>query len=141
MTRRRVVIALHWSVVMLLLAMVKGGTSNTYVLAAFAGLILIWEAITLTKGLLGPPGPKLSTRMRRVYPWMHSLLHILLSLTAIAVIARLLDQPIPFLDAWTMLLVTLGAGTAHGVFHFWRHTSLYDNALRLILPKFMHSIL
>lgn len=141
MTRRSLVIALHWSVVMLLLAMVKGGTSNTYVLAAFATLVVVWQAITLTKGMLGRPGPKLSPALRRVYPWMHRLLHILLSLTAIAIIGRLLGHPIPFLDAWTMLLVTLGAGTAHGVFHFWRHTALYDNALRLILPKFMHSIL
>ncbi len=141
MTRRSVVIFLHWSVVLLLLAMVKGGTSNINVLRAFAGIVVIWEAITLAKGLLGRPGPKLSPTVQRAYPWMHRLLHILLSLTAVAIIGRLLGHPIPFLDAWTMLLVTLGAGTAHGVFHFWRHTALYDNALRLILPKFMHSIL
>jgi cytochrome b561 len=141
MTRRSVVIFLHWSMVLLLLAMVKGGTSNINVLRAFAGIVVIWEAITLAKGLLGRPGPKLSPTVQRAYPWMHRLLHILLSLTAVAIIGRLLGHPIPFLDAWTMLLVTLGAGTAHGVFHFWRHTALYDNALRLILPKFMHSIL
>jgi cytochrome b561 len=141
MTRRSVVIVLHWSVVMLLLAMVKGGTSNTYVLGVFAGIVVVWEAITLTKGLLGRPGPKLSPAVRRAYPWMHRLLHILLSLTAVAIVGRLFGSPIPYLDAWTMLLVTLGAGTAHGVFHFWRHTALYDNALRLILPKFIHSIL
>lgn len=141
MTRRSVIIVLHWSVVMLLLAMVKGGTSNTYVLAVFAALVVVWSGLTLLRGLIGRPGPKLSPAIRRAYPWMHRLLHILLALTALAIIGRLLGTPIPYLDAWTMLLVTLGAGTAHGVFHFWRHTALYDNALRLILPKFMHSIL
>lgn len=141
MTRRSVVIVLHWSVVLLLLAMVKGGTSNAYVLAAFAVAVVVWSGLTLARGLIGRPGPKLSPAIRRAYPWMHRLLHILLALTAIAIFGRLLGTPVTYLDAWTMLLVTLGAGTAHGVFHFWRHTALYDNALRLILPKFMHSIL
>lgn len=141
MSRRSLVILLHWSIVMLLLAIVKGGTSNAYVLAAFAALVICWEAMTLWRGLIGRPGPKLSPAIRRVYPWMHRFLHILLALTALAIIGRLSGAPIPYLDAWTMLLVTLGAGTAHGVFHFWRHTALYDNALRLILPKFMHGIL
>jgi cytochrome b561 len=141
MTRRRIAIALHWSVFLLILIMVKGGTDNPYVLGIFVAVVALWGGMTLVMGLLGHPGPKLSPALRRAYPWMHRLLHILLALTALAVLGRLIGVAIPFLDAWTLLLVTLSAGAVHGLFHFWRHTALYDNALRLILPKFMHSIL
>ncbi|NNE51347.1 MAG: hypothetical protein HKN30_02985 [Sulfitobacter sp.] len=141
MTRRNLTVALHWSIVFLILAMVKGGTSERWVLALFAVFVALWGAMTLILGLMGRPGPKLSPPLRRAYPWMHRSLHILLALTAIAVVFRLIGRPLPWLDAWTMLLVTLSAGTFHGVFHFWRHTALYDNALRLITPRFMHNIL
>lgn len=141
MTRRTLVIALHWSTVFLILAMVKGGTSEPWVLGLFAALVALWSGQALIFGLLGRPGPKLSPNLRRAYPWMHRTLHILLALTALAVVFRLLGRPLPWLDAWTMLLITLGAGTFHGVFQFWRHTALYDNALRLITPRFLHGIL
>ncbi len=123
---------------MLILAMIKGGTSAPWVLWLFVATIVLWSGLTLAFGLLGRPGPKLSPRLRRAYPWMHRTLHILLALTAIAILFRLIGRPLWWLDAWVMLLITLGAGTFHGVFHFWRHTALYDNALRLITPRFMH---
>lgn len=141
MTRRNTVIFLHWACVFLILTMVKGGVSTPWVLALFVALTAIWSGITLVKGLMGRPGPKLSPTLKRAYPWMHRTLHILLALTAIAIAFRLADRPLPFLDAWTLLLVTLSVGTFHGIFHFWRHTALYDNALRLILPRFMHHML
>lgn len=141
MIRRRLHIFLHWSVVFLILAMVKGGTSEPWVLALFAGCVALWGGMALVLGLRGKPGPKLSPSLRRAYPWMHRTLYILLGLTALAVIFRLLGRPLPWLDAWTLLLVTLGAGAFHGVFHFWRHTALYDNALRLILPRALHRYL
>jgi cytochrome b561 len=141
MSRRALVIALHWSVVLLVLAMIKGGTSNPWVLGAFAGLVALWSGQALLFGLIGRAGPKLSPPLRRAYPWMHRTLHILLALTALAVALRLAGRPLPWLDAWTMLLVTLTAGTFHGLFHFWRHTALYDNALRLITPRFLHRML
>ena len=136
--RRALTIALHWLVVMLLFAMIKGGTSAPWVLWLFVIAVTIWGGITLTKGLLGKPGPKLSSGMRRAYPWMHRALHFSLALSAIAVLWHLIDHPLPWLDAWTMLLITLGLGTFHAIFHFWRHTALYDGALRLITPKAMH---
>jgi cytochrome b561 len=43
--------------------------------------------------------------------------------------------------AWTSLLVLLGIGTFHGHFHFWRHNALFDDALKLITPKFMYKVL
>lgn len=141
MTRRNTVIFLHWACVFLILTMVKGGVSTPWVLALFVALTAIWSGITLVKGLMGRPGPKLSPTLKRAYPWMHRTLHILLALTAIAIAFRLAGRPLPFLDAWTLLLVTLSVGTFHGIFHFWRHTALYDNALRLILPRFMHHML
>lgn len=141
MTQRNLVIALHWSSVFLILTMVKGGVSEPWVLALFAGIVALWSGMTLVKGLMGRPGPKLSAPLKRAYPWMHRTLHLLLALTAIAIMLRLIGHPLWFLDAWTLLLVTLGAGTFHGIFHFWRHTALYDNALRLILPRFMHFML
>lgn len=141
MTRRNLVILLHWSVFFLILTMIKGGISTPWVLMLFAGLVAVWSGMTLFKGLLGRPGTKLSPAVARVYPWMHRTLHILLALTAIAIVFRLTGQPLWFLDAWIMLLVTLTLGSFHGLFHFWRHTALYDNALRLILPRFMHHLL
>jgi len=141
MIQRNLVIVLHWSSVFLILTMVKGGVSEPWVLALFAGLVAVWSGMTLIKGLMGRPGPKLSPRLKRAYPWVHRMLHVLLALTAIAIVFRLVGHPLWFLDAWTLLLVTLAAGTFHGIFHFWRHTALYDNALRLILPRFMHSML
>ncbi|MBD3662638.1 hypothetical protein [Sulfitobacter aestuariivivens] len=136
--RRTVVICLHWSAVMLILTMVKGGISAPWVLSIFVAVIALWSAITVTCGLLGRPGPKLSAPMRRAYPWIHRLLHLLLGLTAGAIALRLIGHPLAWLDAWILLLVTLCAGTFHAMFHFWRHTALYDGALRLITPRFMH---
>lgn len=138
MTRRSLVVVLHWLSFFLILTMVKGGVSTPWVLALFVACTVIWGTMTLFLGLQGKPGPKLSPPLRRAYPWMHRVLHILLALTAVAILARLLGRPIPWLDAWVMLLVTLAVGTFHGLFHFWRHTALYDRALHLITPKFMH---
>jgi cytochrome b561 len=44
-------------------------------------------------------------------------------------------------SAWISLLVLLAIGAFHGLFQFWRHNALYDGALKLITPKFMHKVL
>ena len=136
-SRRRLSVVLHWLSVMLVLIMIKGGVSSPWALWAFVAVTVLWSGMTLWNGLLGRPGPKLSPPMRRAYPWMHRLLHILLALTALAILARLMGRPLPWLDAWTLLLVTLCAGTFHGLFHFWRHNVLFDGALKLITPRVM----
>ena len=138
MTRRSLIVVLHWGVFFLILTMVKGGVSTPWVLWLFVAAVALWGGSALVFGLLGKAGPKLSPPLKRAYPWMHRTLHILLALTAVAIALRLLDRPLPYLDAWVMLLVTLAAGTFHGLFHFWRHTALYDRALHLITPRFMH---
>ncbi|UWR21563.1 hypothetical protein [Sulfitobacter sp. S190] len=136
--RRGLVSALHWGAFFLVLTMVKGGVSHPWVLALFVALIAAWGALTLRRGMQARPGPKLSAPLRQAYPWMHRALHLLLILTAIAIAARLAGRSLPLLDAWTLLLVTLAAGTFHGLFHVWRHMALYDNALHLITPRWMH---
>lgn len=138
MSRRSLVIALHWSAVFLILTMIEGGVATPWVLWLFVGVVALWSGITLTRGLIGQPGPKLPTVFRRAYPWMHRTLHILLALTAVAIVLRLTGHTVWWLNAWTMLLVTLTAGAFHAVFHFWRHTALMDGALRLIMPRVLH---
>lgn len=123
---------------MLILSMIKGGVSAPWVLWLFVAAVVVWGGSALVFGLLGRPGPKLPPALRRAYPWMHRTLHLLLALTALAVLMRLAGRPLVWLDAWTMLLVCLGAGTFHGLFHFWRHNVLFDGALKLILPKWSH---
>ncbi len=138
MSGRHLICWLHWGVVLLVLAMVKGGTATPWVLWLFVLAVAFWGGLTLRNGMLGKPGPKLSLPLRRAYPWMHRALHLSLGLTAVAVLMRLIGQPQVWLDAWTMLLVTLALCTFHGLFHFWRHTTLYDGALRLIIPPVLH---
>jgi cytochrome b561 len=141
MRYRDLLSVLHWSSFFLILAMIKGGTSEPWVLALFVGVIGVWVVAALVHGKLGKAGPKLPPGMRRIYPWMHLALYAMLVLTAVAIVFRLIGQPLWFLDAWTMLLLTMSAGAFHGLFHFWRHTALYDGALRLILPRFLHRML
>ncbi len=138
MTRRSLSILLHWAVFMLILIMVKGGVSAPWALWSFVAVVTVWSGMTLVFGLLGRAGPKLSPRWRRAYPWMHRSLHLLLALTALAILMRLIGHPLWWLDAWSMLLITLGAGAFHGLFHFWRHNALFDGALKLITPKVLH---
>jgi len=37
--------------------------------------------------------------------------------------------------------IWVGIGAFHGLFQFWRHMALYDGALRLIFPNFIHKVL
>ncbi|SLN23052.1 hypothetical protein [Pseudooctadecabacter jejudonensis] len=140
MTRRRLHIVLHWTIFMLILAMVKGGTSADWVRWAFVIATALWVAIAMVKGLIGKPGPKLGPATRAAYPWMHRALYLALAISAVLNAGELtaLIAPGP---AWTSLLVLLGLGALHGLFHFWRHTALYDNALRLITPRAFHGLL
>lgn len=131
-------IALHWLVFALILSTVKGGASSPWLLGVFVAAAALWSGATLVYGLLDTSDAKLSVRLRHLYPWMHRTLPTLLTLMAIAIVFRLLRQPFLWLDAWVKLLITLGAGTFQDAFRFWRHAALYDNALALITPRFMH---
>lgn len=140
MTRRSLHVALHWTVFMLILAMVKGGTSAEWVRWAFVACVAWWVAIALTKGLIGKAGPKLSPATRAAYPWMHRAIYLALTVSAALNAGELLGLLTPG-PAWTSLLILLGIGAFHGLFQFWRHNALFDGALKLIIPKFMHGIL
>lgn len=140
LTRRSLHIALHWTVFMLILAMVKGGASAQWVRWAFVGAVAVWVAIALAKGLIGKAGPKLGPATRAAYPWIHRAIYLALGVSAVLNAGELLGL-VPVGPAWTSLLVLLGIGAFHGLFQFWRHNALYDGALRLITPKFLHNIL
>lgn len=137
MTRRRAHKILHWGVFMLILAMVKGGASALWVRWAFVALVAVWVGIALAKGLIGKAGPKLSPATRAAYPWMHRAIYAALVGSAVLNGAELLGvlQAGP---AFISLLLVFGIGAFHGLFQFWRHGALYDNALHLITPSFMH---
>lgn len=139
-TRRRLTIVLHWSVLMMILMMVKGGTSAPLLRWAFVIAGTIWVAMALARGMMGKPGPKLTGTLRRAYPWMHRGLYVLLAIT-VTLNALALTGVMPHDTGWTALLVLLSAGALHGLFHFWRHNVLYDGALRIMMPRFMHKIL
>jgi cytochrome b561 len=140
MTRRRLTIVLHWSVLMLVLVMVKGGTSAQIVRWAFVIAGGIWLGMAAIKGMMCQVGPKLTGRLRTAYPWMHRGMYAVLAV-AVALNAAALMGVLAHDTGWTALLVLLAAGTFHGLFHFWRHNVLYDGALRIMTPRFMHKIL
>lgn len=125
---------------MLILAMVKGGTSADWVRWTFVACVTAWVAIALAKGLIGKAGPKLGPATRAAYPWIHRAIYVALAVSAILNAGELLGW-ISAGPAWVSLLVLLSIGAFHGLFQFWRHTALYDNALRLITPKFAHKYL
>lgn len=140
MSRRSLLITLHWLTAFLLLAMLKGGTGAPAVRWTFTLAATLWVAMALAKGLSGRPGPKLAGTARTLYRPMHIGLYALLAASA-ALNAAELTRLIAPGPAWTSLLVLLSAGTLHGLFHFWRHNALRDNALRTILPRSLHHIL
>ena len=140
MTQRRITIFLHWSVLMLVLVMVKGGTSASYVRWAFVLAGGVWVGMAAFKGMMCKPGPKLTGGLRAAYPWMHRGIYAVLAAT-VALNAGALLGVFAHDTGWTALLVLLSAGTLHGLFHFWRHNVLYDGALRIMTPRFMHKIL
>ncbi len=96
--------------------------------------------IALIKGPLGKPGPKLQGGLRAAYLWMHWGMYALVSITVTMNAAALLGIA-PHDTGWTALLILMTAGILHGLFHFWRHTALYDGALRMMAPRFMHKYL
>ncbi len=140
MTRRRLTIILHWSTLMLVLVMVKGGTSEPWVRWTFVGGGAVWLGIAAVKGMRGKPGPKLTGTLRTAYPWMHRGMYLVLAVTVGLNGAALMGW-MPHDTGWIALLVLLSAGALHGLFHFWRHNVLFDGALRVMTPRFMHKIL
>ncbi len=137
MTRRALTVLMHWSVVFLLLAMLKGGTSAPSVRWAFVLAGGLWAGIALGRGVLGRPGPKLAGVALAAYLPMHLGLYALLGVAVALNAAELAGMILPG-RAWIALLLLLGAGALHGIYHMWRHTALNDGALRLMTPRIWH---
>lgn len=137
MTSRGVNIALHWAVVLLVLAMMKGSAADATFRWSLIGVGGLWVIIAVLRGPLAMPGPKLGPELRRIYRPMHYGLYGLLGLAVIANATSLLGY-IADIYAWYALLILFGAGMFHALFQLWRHTALYDGALRTITPRIWH---
>jgi len=135
--RRSLTILLHWSVFLLVLMMIKGGSAAPVLRWGFVAAGGLWVAIALAKGLSGHPGPKLQGAARASYAPTQWGMYGLVAVAVVLNAAELTGWIAPG-AAWTSLLVLLSASALHGLFHFWRHTVLRDNALRMIFPRSWH---
>lgn len=134
MTRRLATIILHWFTLTLLLLVLASGAQNALLAWAFALSGAAMVVLALWKGLLNGPGPKLEGSLRKAHPWMNRAMYGLLAWASLAVIAAQLQTPLPGPSLRIALLVLLGTGLLHGIFHLWRTTALNDGALRRMLP-------
>ena len=137
MRRRTLVILCHWGLVLLLLAIIKGGAAAPGARWAFVGIGVLWLAGALVNGVLARPGPKLTGLFRRSFVALHVGLYLLIAVSVGLNLAGLWGL-VPLGWAWNSLLVLLTAGIFHGIFHLWRHTALNDGALRMIFPRAWH---
>lgn len=140
MTRRSVTIVLHWSTLMLVLAMIKGGSAAPALRWVFVIAGALWVGLAVTRGLMAKPGPKLQGSLRQTFAAQHRGMYALVGFAVVLNLTALLALT-PLVWAWNALLVLLVASTFHGLFHFWRHTALTDGALRVMSPRFMHRFL
>lgn len=139
-TRRSLTIVLHWSLLMLVLAMIKGGSAAPALRWVFVGAGALWVGLAITRGILAKPGPKLQGSLRQTFAAQHLGMYMLVSIAVVLNLTALLALT-PLDWAWNALLVLLVASAFHGLFHFWRHTALMDGALRVMSPRFMHKFL
>ena len=138
MIRRRFIIFAHWMAAFLLaVLLIKGPSAPTWLTLAFSGLSGLWFAsYVFGRGPLAKPGPKLVGITRPIHRLQHHALYFGMAAAAVASLSVLEDEV-----TGRALTVLLFLGLLHGLFHLWRHTALFDGALRLILPKFMHGVL
>lgn len=138
--RRRLTILLHWSVALMILMMIKGGSAAPGLRWAFVIAGALWVGMALTRGLLGRPGPKLTGLALAAWApsqWgMLAALAVTVAVNAAALLGLAGDEV-----AWTALLVLLCLATFHAIFHLWRHTTLNDGALRTMMPRIWHKYL
>ena len=140
MTRRRLNILLHWSFVLMLLAMIKGGTDAVWLRWVYVVVGAIWVGTAVAKGVHAKPGPKLQGVLRTTFTMAHAGIYAMVTLSVLINASALLGL-VSKDAAFTSLLILLVIGTFHALFHFWRHNVLRDNALRMISPRFMHKYL
>ncbi|MBT8458390.1 MAG: hypothetical protein HKP37_00770 [Boseongicola sp.] len=138
MTRRRFVIFAHWVTAFLLaVLLIEGPSAAPWLTYAFAGLTGLWfVSYVVGRGPLGTPGPRLVGALRTIHRLQHHALYVVMAIAALASVTVLEAS-----STGRALTVLLFLGLLHGTFHLWRHTALFDGALRMILPRFMHGIL
>lgn len=140
MSRRTLIIALHWAVFLLVLAMIKGGSAAIWLRWTFVILGAVWVGMALVQGMLGKPGPKLTGLFRAAFPWMHRGMYALVGVAVLMNALALLGLAQGAV-AWNALLVLFVASLFHAIFHLWRHTALNDGALKRMTPKIWHKYL
>lgn len=138
MTRRRLVIFCHWATFFLLaVLLIKGSASAPALVWSFVVLSLVWFAsYAISRGPLNRPGPKLTGVLRPIHRLQHHLLYI-----TMVVASGLVIWQLEATATGRALKVLLFVGLGHGAFHLWRHTALFDGALRRITPRALHGLL
>lgn len=138
MIRRRFVIVAHWSTAFLLaVLLIEGPGAASWLVWSFAGIGLSWVAsYVLAQGPRARPGPKLQGWLRAVHRMQHHVLYL-----ALAVLIYFILTNLEASATGRAMKVVLFLGLLHGVFHVWRHTALFDGALRTITPSFLHKVL
>ena len=138
MTRRRFVIFAHSATAFLLaVLLIEGPSASVWLTSGFAALSGLWlTSYALGRGPLGKPGPKLTGVLRPVHHFQHHILCFAMAAASVASISALEDN-----ITGRAMAVLLLLGLLHGIFHLWRHTALFDGALRAIMPKFLLGIL
>jgi len=138
MTRRRLVIFAHWSTAFLLaVLLIEGPSAATWLVLAFAIITAVWfSSYLLGRGPLGKPGPKLSASLKALHRVQHHALYFAMASAAYFSVTALASE-----TTGRALKALLFLGLLHGMFHVWRHTALFDGALRTITPRFAHKVL
>ena len=138
MTRRRFIIIAHWMTAFLLaILLIKGPFAPTWLTLAFSGLSGLWFASSVVRrGPLVRRGPKLAGITRPIHRLQYLAFYFAMAAAAFTALT-VLEHEITG-RAFTVLLFL---GLLHCLFHLWRNTALFDGALRLILPNFMHVVL
>ena len=170
--RRSLLKALHWTVLPFFIwflwadpDQIRSWGPGWFLLHSVNGLIfvtlsLIWTAWHLRSGLMGRPGPKLSTPLRRFHLLLHKTLiwglflvavgGFLLGLTSQVLLKAggflPIAPPLGLPDAHALIswfhvyqfYALAGVVMLHASFHIWRHVVLRDNALRIMMPKVLY---
>ncbi len=139
--RRRLTIALHWLVTLLLILMMSDGERFAWLTWAFVLACAGFAASGLVFGLMTRPGPKLTGALRLAHPWLHRAMYVLAAAAALVVGAEALGRPLPGISGSLAQMVLFSAAALHAIYHLWRHTALRDNALRIITPRALHRFL
>lgn len=149
--------------------------AKTAALATHAGvgllmalMVMIWVLGYWRDGPAGRPGPKLSSRARRIHTITHHALYWAMPAALLSGALAGLAAPFPVeafgaiplnFGGWVGTAIGVGAVSVHDIameiheiafnlltliaiahiaFHLWRHYLLRDGALRIMAPRMLH---